>query len=101
MRTSSPAPSLGRPDCRFTLTTNGNRPDRHGPGARIDSAQVETGTRKPFHQRGSFWLGPFTWGLGIVVAVGLAIAWYTLGGFPRDHDKYGEVAVPGQGALQL
>jgi hypothetical protein len=63
---------------------------------------VETaGARKPFYQRGSFWLGPFTWGLGLVVAVGLAIAWYVLGGFPRDHDKYGEVAVPGQAVLSL
>jgi hypothetical protein len=62
---------------------------------------VEMGTRKPFYQRGSFWLGPFSWGLGLVVAVGLAIGWYILGGFPRDHDHYGEVAVPGQAALSL
>jgi hypothetical protein len=57
--------------------------------------------RKPFYQRGSFWLGPFTWGLGLLLAVGLAIGWYVLGGFPRDHDKYGEVAVPGQAVLAL
>src|SRR5256885_1372401 len=101
MRTSSQAPSLRRPHCRFTLTTNESRPDRHGPTPRIDSAVVEMGTRKPFHQRGSFWLGPFSWGLGLVVAVGLAIGWYVLGGFPRDHDHYGEVAVPGQAVLSL
>jgi hypothetical protein len=57
--------------------------------------------RKPFYQRGSFWLGPFTWGLGLLLAVGLGFAWYELGGFPRDHDKYGEVAVSGAVALSL
>src|SRR5829696_3563140 len=57
--------------------------------------------RTPFYQRGSFWLGPFAWGLGLLVAIGVAFAWYTLGGFPRDHDKYGEVAVPGKVVLAL
>src|SRR6266545_5076785 len=61
----------------------------------------ESRARKPFYARGSFWLGPFTWGLGILLAVGLGAAWYALGGFPRDHDKYGEVAVPGQVVLAL
>jgi hypothetical protein len=59
------------------------------------------GARAPFYQRGSFWLGPFAWGLGLVIAIGLGAAWYTLGGFPRDHDKYGEVAVPGAAVLAL
>jgi hypothetical protein len=59
------------------------------------------GTRKPFYQRGSFWLGPFTVGLGLLLAIGLGTAWYVLGGFPRDHDKYGEVAIPGQAFLSL
>jgi len=63
---------------------------------------MESGTlRAPFYQRGSFWLGPFAWGLGLLVAVGLGAAWYVLGGFPRDHDKYGEVSVPGQAILSL
>jgi hypothetical protein len=63
---------------------------------------VESGAvRKPFHQRGSFWLGPFAWGLGLVLAVALGVAWYVLGGFPRDHDKYGEVRVPGGAVLAL
>jgi hypothetical protein len=57
--------------------------------------------KAPFYQRPSFWLGPFTWGLGLIIAVGLGIGWYVLGGFPRDHDKYGEVAVPGQAAFSL
>jgi hypothetical protein len=60
-----------------------------------------TAGRKPFYQRGSFWLGPFTLGLGLLLAVGLGIAWYVLGGFPRDHDQYGEVSVPGVAALSL
>jgi hypothetical protein len=45
-----------------------------------------TSARKPFYQRGSFWLGPFTWGRGLLLAVGLGIAWSVLGGFPRGHD---------------
>ena len=57
--------------------------------------------KAPFYQRGSFWLGPFAWGLGLVIAIGLGAAWYTLGGFPRDHDKYGEVSVPGSAVLAL
>jgi hypothetical protein len=60
-----------------------------------------SGARAPFYQRGSFWLGPFAWGLGLVIAIGLGAAWYTLGGFPRDHDKYGEVSVPGSAVLAL
>jgi hypothetical protein len=56
---------------------------------------------KPFYQRASFWTGPFTIGLGLLLAVGLGIAWYELGGFPRDHDRYGEVAVPGEAVLAL
>jgi hypothetical protein len=57
--------------------------------------------RKPFYRRGSFWLGPFTWGLALLIAAALGIAWYVLGGFPRDHDKYGEVAIPGAAVLDL
>src|SRR5262245_44118573 len=58
-------------------------------------------TPAPFYQRASFWTGPFLWGLGVIVGVVLAIGWYTLGGFPRDHDKYGEISVPGQAVLEL
>jgi hypothetical protein len=56
---------------------------------------------KAFYRRGSFWAGPFTIGVGLLVAVGLAIAWYELGGLPRDHDRYGEVGVPGQAVFAL
>jgi hypothetical protein len=70
----------------------------------IGTSQGPTGPAtpdKPFYQRASFWLGPFTWGLGLLVAVILGIGWYVIGGFPRDHDKYGEVAVPGTAVLAL
>ncbi|HET8592418.1 MAG TPA: hypothetical protein VFL56_02040 [Solirubrobacterales bacterium] len=56
---------------------------------------------QPFYLRASFWVGPFMWMLGAVVATALAIGWYALGGFPRDHDKYGEVPVPGIAVLEL
>lgn len=59
------------------------------------------GAWKPFYQRASFWTGPFLLGLGLLVGVGLGIAWYILGGLPRDHDRYGEVPVPGQQVLAL
>jgi hypothetical protein len=39
--------------------------------------------------------------LGVVVGGVLAVGWYILGGFPRDHDKYGEVAVPGTTVIAL
>ena len=55
----------------------------------------------PFYQRASFWMGPFTIGLGLLVAVAVGIGWYILGGFPRDHDRYGEVRVPGDAVLEL
>ena len=63
-----------------------------GSPARVD---------KPFYQRASFWTGPFTIGIGLLVAAGLAFGWYELGGFPRDHDRYGEVEVPGRAVLAL
>jgi hypothetical protein len=56
---------------------------------------------KPFYQRAAFWVGPFLFWLGFVVAVLLGIGWYLLGGIPRDHDKYGEVAIPGTAVLAL
>jgi hypothetical protein len=47
------------------------------------------------------WTGPFLIGVGLAVAIGMGVAWYTLGGFPRDHDKYGSVSVPGQQVVKL
>jgi hypothetical protein len=55
----------------------------------------------PWYASVSFWTGPFALGLGLLIAVGIGVAWYVLGGFPRDHDTYGSVSVPGQQVLQL
>jgi hypothetical protein len=55
----------------------------------------------PWYASVSFWTGPFTFGLALLVAVGIGVAWYLLGGFPRDHDEYGSVSVPGQQVLEL
>jgi hypothetical protein len=56
---------------------------------------------EPWYASVSFWTGPFALGLGLLVAVGIGIAWYVLDGFPRDHDTYGSVSVPGQQVLEL
>jgi hypothetical protein len=58
-------------------------------------------TGEPWYASVSFWTGPFLVGLALLVAVGIGVAWYLLGGFPRDHDEYGSVSVPGQQVLQL
>lgn len=55
----------------------------------------------PWYTSASFWTGPFTIGLGLLVAVGIGLAWYMLGGLPGDHDKYGSVSAPGQRVLEL
>jgi hypothetical protein len=49
----------------------------------------------------SFWTGPFRIGFALALALAIGVTWYTLGGFPRDHDKYGSVSVPGQQVLEL
>jgi hypothetical protein len=56
---------------------------------------------EPWYASLSFWTGPFTFGLGLLVAVGIGVGWYILGGFPRNHDTYGSVSVPGQQVLEL
>ena len=56
---------------------------------------------RPFYSRASFWTGPFLWGIALLVAIGAGVVWYVLGGLPRDHEKYGAVAVPGQQLLEL
>jgi hypothetical protein len=57
--------------------------------------------RTPFYQRASFWMGPFLFGLGILLAIAAGIGWYVLGGFPGDHDEYATVNVPGQEVVEL
>jgi hypothetical protein len=56
---------------------------------------------EPWYSSASFWLGPFAVRLALVVAVGMGVVWYILGGFPRDHDKYGSVSVPRQRLVRL
>ena len=36
-----------------------------------------------------------------LIGIALGVGWYVLGGLPRDHDRYGEVPIPGQQALSL
>jgi hypothetical protein len=62
---------------------------------------VDETAADPWYASVSFWTGPFTFGLGLLVAVGIGCAWYMLGGFPRDHDTYGSVSVPGQQVVEL
>lgn len=65
----------------------------------VDDEDSERG--KPFHQRASFWTGPFLFGLGVLLAIGAGITWYLVGGFPGDHDEYGAVSVPGREVIEL
>ena len=58
-------------------------------------------SRGAWYATASFWTGPFTIGTAVLVAIGIGVAWYILGGLPRDHDKYGTVPVPGQRVLKL
>ena len=61
----------------------------------------EKASGDPWYADASFWTGPFSLGLGLLIAVGIGLVWYILGGFPRDHDSYGSIPVPGQQILAL
>jgi hypothetical protein len=61
----------------------------------------EKRSAEPWYSSTSFWTGPFLIGIALVAAVGIGLAWYILGGFPRDHDKYGTASVPGKQVLEL
>src|SRR5687768_7335334 len=54
-----------------------------------------------FWQNPGFWLGPFSIGIGILVGVLVGAGWYMLGGFPRDHDAYATIPIPGQAVVNL
>ena len=59
------------------------------------------GGEKRWYQSSSFWLGPFMWITSLLVGVVIGIGWYVLGGFPRDHEAYGAVPIPGAAAINL
>jgi hypothetical protein len=93
--------------CRQAVNDAGTRHDQRDheavqwPAVEQAGATSPVKEEKPSYRRASFWTGPFSIGVGLLVAVGLAIAWYVLGGLPRDHDRYGEVRVPGEAVFAL
>ena len=47
------------------------------------------------------WVVALVVGSTVVIAIVLGVLWYVIGGWPRDHDRYGEVAIPGQRTVEL
>ena len=47
------------------------------------------------------WVVAAVVGSTVVIAVVLGVLWYVIGGWPRDHDRYGKVEIPGQKTLTL
>src|SRR5919202_6524411 len=47
------------------------------------------------------WVLPVVLASTVVVALVLGVLWYVIGGWPRDHDRYGRLPIPGRGVLQL
>ena len=47
------------------------------------------------------WVLPVVVASTVVIAIVLGVLWYVIGGWPRDHDRYGALAIPGQRTLQL
>jgi hypothetical protein len=47
------------------------------------------------------WVAPVVIATTVVIAVVLGVLWYVIGGWPRDHDRYGAVPIPGQRTLEL
>ena len=37
----------------------------------------------------------------VVAAVVVGVLWYVIGGWPRDHDRYGKLTIPGRETLEL
>lgn len=47
------------------------------------------------------WVVPVVVGSTVVLAIVLAVLWYVIGGWPRDYDRYGALAIPGQRTFGL
>ena len=47
------------------------------------------------------WVAPVVIATTVIVAVVVGVLWYVIGGWPRDHDRYGVVPIPGQRVLEL
>ena len=47
------------------------------------------------------WVAPLVIVTTVVVAIAVGLLWYVIGGWPRDHDRYGTVPIPGQRTLEL
>lgn len=47
------------------------------------------------------WVLIAAFGSTVVIAIVLGVLWFVIGGWPRDHDRYGEVEIPGKKTLQL
>jgi hypothetical protein len=47
------------------------------------------------------WVLPVVVGSTVVIAIALGVLWYVIGGWPRDHDRYGAVRIPGRQTLEL
>ena len=47
------------------------------------------------------WVLTLILGSTIVIALVLGVLWYAIGGWPRDHDRYGRLTIPAREALAL
>lgn len=47
------------------------------------------------------WVVPVTIGSSALIAIIIGVLWYVIGGWPRDHDRYGAVPIPGQQTVRL
>ena len=47
------------------------------------------------------WVLAVTLASTVLIAVVLAVLWYVIGGWPRDHARYGKVEIPGKKTFQL
>lgn len=47
------------------------------------------------------WVAPVVIVTTVAAAIAVGVVWYLVGGWPRDHDRYGAVAIPGRETLEL